>query len=174
MEYDIKQHTHNFAVWTAARAVARNFAKTEIIKSAIEASNIQRDVEESRGSDEWTQDTFDQKHQEWAEAMIKAIGGNDKCSYGRAAKIIAVYLKTAVILPEKGEGALARVIHPPIDRILLTNLKKIEVECKTPWTQLDKDGYDAIINQIKEYFKNKPLWHCEKHWSVGNESEADV
>jgi hypothetical protein len=34
------------------------------------------------------------------------------------AKIIAIYLKTAVIIPNSGQGIVSKVAHSPIDAIL--------------------------------------------------------
>jgi hypothetical protein len=46
-----------------------------------------------------------------------------KCSYGRAAKIISVYLKTSLVIPNKGINC--EYIHPPLDRELICNLIKL-------------------------------------------------
>ena len=53
-------------------------------------------------------------------------GGNPKGTmpFGWAAKMIAVYLKTACYLAGFGRENLDNLIHPPIDRNLVRNLKE--------------------------------------------------
>jgi hypothetical protein len=38
--YDFSEHIHRYAVWTAARAVQRGFAKTATIWSAIDTIGL--------------------------------------------------------------------------------------------------------------------------------------
>ena len=45
MSYSFAKHLHNYACWTAARAVQRNFTTTNKIIKAIESSDLIR-VEE--------------------------------------------------------------------------------------------------------------------------------
>ena len=89
-----------------------------------------------------------------------------KTSYGRAAKIIAVYIKTIATIRD-GKSNLARVAHPPIDRILLTNLHKEYPHLETNkinWTQLNEQKYFKLIDELRainvEYF-----WELERYWS---------
>ena len=89
-----------------------------------------------------------------------------KTSYGRAAKIISIYIKTAVIIRDSGKGSIAKYAHPPIDAILLTNLhrehKNIDVST-IKWTQLSEANYFKLIEKLRtievEYF-----WELEKYW----------
>ena len=39
-DYDIQEHIHRYAVWTAARASQRNFTTTANIRRAIEESGL--------------------------------------------------------------------------------------------------------------------------------------
>jgi hypothetical protein len=97
-------------------------------------------------------------------------------SYGRAAKVIAIYLKSSIVLGPAWDSSLARVAHPPIDRELLKKLassEEFKSECKkhwakTNWTQLDKTKYKALINQLRDipWIKDKPLWMLEKYWNL--------
>lgn len=122
--YDFKEHLHRYAVWTAARAVQRGFAKTETIKEAINSSHLQRF---SQRNDIKTFEQFENEHTIVCSNILKSFKEKDirGASYGRAAKIVNIYLKTAVILPTKGGSDFAKIIHPPIDRILLTNINII-------------------------------------------------
>lgn len=166
MQYTFSDHLHNYAVWTAARAVQRKFTTTSNIKSAIEASRL-RDFAESL-HEEMSTDEFDAFHRDTAHAMIGFLNGiKVKTSYGQAAKIIAIYLKTSIIIRESGSGTLSRIAHPPIDNILLSRLVKVYpnlVESKIRWTQLEESEYFQLIVKFRqlnfEYF-----WEIEKYWS---------
>ena len=141
-KYNFDQHRHNFAVWTAARSVQRGFTTTNNIANAIERSGLRNFVETFNGIGK-TQ--FEDFHIKCAQKISTTLE-NEKCTYGIASKIIAVYLKTALVIPSKGEDC--ENIHPPFYRILLTNLKKInELKDYTykPWTKLDKIEYWVLI-----------------------------
>ena len=56
-------------------------------------------------------------------AVSKLVTREPKLSVGWAAKIIAIYLKTTCYLSGFGREGLDSVIHPPIDRVLMDNLK---------------------------------------------------
>jgi|ERR1035437_1672312 hypothetical protein len=139
MAYTFDKHLHNYACWTAARGVQRNFTNTPNIISAIETSTLmQLDSLSINSSEEY--DVF---HRRCCNQLINYLKTecNIEATYGRAAKIVAIYLKTAVIVRYSGEGTLAEVAHPPIDRILLTNLRKNFKEIvpdKINWTELDE------------------------------------
>lgn len=47
----------------------------------------------------------------------------EEASFGRAAKLIAIYLKTTIVLSGAENTTLGRVIHPPIDSILLKAMR---------------------------------------------------
>lgn len=174
IEYDINEHTHRYAVWTAARAVQRSFTTTFKIKNAIEKSGLRYLVTNSS----WvTQDDFDEFHKKCAGDIIEAFKNNnsekvndnlERVSYGRAAKIIAIYLKTAVIVASGGLDKRCELIHPPIDRILLSNLSKLEIFKninKDPWTQLTKDKYWEIVKTIRRS-EHKFNWTLEVNWDT--------
>lgn len=117
MNYTFQDHLHNFAVWTAARASQRGFTTTENIKSAIDACGIKEFVSENK---EMTAEKFDKFHQKIAKSIMNYLNNKSrkKTSYGRAAKIIAVYLKTSIVIRDAGKSSLAKIIHPPIDSII--------------------------------------------------------
>ena len=64
---------------------------------------------------------FDTWHRD---AISKLCGSNSKLQVGWAAKIIAIYLKTTCYLAGFGREGLECVIHPPIDNVLIQNLRK--------------------------------------------------
>src|SRR5207237_4965917 len=109
--YTFDEHKHRYAIWTAARAVQRSFTTTHNIAKAINATGLKCF---SQSNEPITQNEYDTRHKQWSKIIIDVLD----CSYGRAAKIIAIYLKTAVVLPTSGT-ANSLVIHPPLDRFLL-------------------------------------------------------
>src|SRR5687768_9455879 len=112
MDYNFKEHKHRYAVWTAARAVQRSFTTTTSISSAINKTSLRFFIESSQILD---QQTFDQQHKEWGQSIIDAFKSiHIDCTYGRTAKIIAIYLKTSYIIASE-DAPMSRIIHPPID-----------------------------------------------------------
>lgn len=168
MAYTFEKHLHNYACWTAARAVQRNFTNTPNIIRAIESSALmQLDSIKVNSSEEY--DVF---HRKCCNQLIDYFK-NDceiEATYGRAAKIVAIYLKTAVIVRYSGAGKLAEVAHPPIDRILLTNLRKQFngiVANKTNWTELDENQYFEVIIRLRT-LPFKKFWQLEEYWSAND------
>jgi hypothetical protein len=167
--YSFETHLHRYAVWTAARAVQRNFTTTENIQSAIQTSELKSFVQEPISN----LIQFEKWHRKNAKLIISAFGGEKECSYGRAAKIISIYLKTAVGLRLPLDHPVQSVLHPPIDRILLQNLgseprfdglKKLK---GVNWTQLEEDAYWDLVDLIKDkvgYFD----WRLEEFWKPGD------
>ena len=167
--YNLKQHVHNFAVWTSARAVQRAFTKTEMIRRAIEKSDLRLF---SESTDDCNQKSFDEFQRKCANQIIDSFSKNNiSCSYGRASKIIAIYLKIAVIIQYGNQNTRCSFIHTPIDSILLKALdKKLRInEFKNiRWTTLDETNYWELINKLKS--KYLPInWKLEEFWSPTEE-----
>lgn len=169
MNYNLKQHVHNFAVWTSSRAVQRAFSKTEMIQRAINDSDLRLF---SESIDECNQDSFDEFQRKCSNQIIGSFGKNNiLCSYGRASKIIAVYLKTTVIIQHGDQNTRCSFIHSPIDSILLKALDKnlmINEFKNIRWTTLDETNYWELINKFKS--KNLPInWKLEEFWTPTEE-----
>ncbi|MBO0930559.1 hypothetical protein [Fibrella aquatilis] len=166
--YDFNEHRHNFATWTAARASQRGFAKTPIIKTAIESSGLRRFAEMEL--DDSSTD-FESFHKSCAFDLIDSFRNQDfsDVSYGRAAKIISIYLKTSVILTSKGDCRKSRIIHPPIDNILLTKIASIYPSLRhlksVKWTTLSENAYWSLVKELKSEFT--PFdWTLERFWQL--------
>ncbi len=160
--YNFNQHRHNFAVWTAARAVQRNFTSTENIAKAIEKSELRNFIESYKYI---SQTEFNDFHVKCAKKLIKSLQVQ-KCTYGIAAKIIAIYLKTAWILYSKGQ--FCENIHPPLDRVLITNFIKcnnIKEYKYKPWTKLTQTDYWKLIEIIEKY-NGSVDWKLERYWKL--------
>lgn len=161
-DYPFNEHKHRYAVWTAARPVQRSFTTTANIKLAIEASGLRIFAE---SQNEVTIEEFDELHTLWCNTLINSFLPL-KCSYGRAAKIVSIYLKTAVVIASAGSHPNCKIIHPPIDSILLTGLSKrdgLKDLSLERWTTFNKDGYLKVVNTIKTYFGFFD-WQIEKYW----------
>ena len=174
MTYSYFQHRHNFAVWCAARAVQRGFTKTPILKKALEKSGV---VEIIKNIEETClpQQDFDKLHENWCDSILdtweeEKIKG---ASYGRAAKLLAVYIKSMVVV-KNVSCSFSNVAHPPIDRIILHNIandKTINHPNKAnwkqiKWTQLNKSEYKRLVLDFRQLFDGDPFWTIEKYWTV--------
>lgn len=167
MVYTIEEHRHRFAAWAAARAVQRNFTKTINIIEAIDSINL-RDIALNKSLWPKTDSDFEKFHKEWCRKIIIKL----KTTYGRASKIVAIYLKTAVVLSGNENSEFGKILHPPIDRILLTALKKklspIWTQPKlVNWTELHESGeksYLKLIKELRVINGDKPFWKIEECW----------
>lgn len=175
-DYSKYQHRHNFAVWAAARATQRAFADVETLRAALESSDVEKFVEEASGSE-----AFDDAHRTWCRQITQYLRDRDipDATYGRAAKLVNVYLKSMVVLRDL-ESEEAAYIHPPIDRILLQSLARDEKVAssdrsmlrKTSWTKLNEKEYFKLIAVLRRINGNRPFWKLEEHWSVTRRSSS--
>lgn len=152
MEYTLSEHTHRFAVWTAARSVQRSWTTTSKISQVIQSTRLHEFVSHYANISEQTE--FDEMHRNWCDKMIDEFRVlNVAASYGRVAKIIAIYFKTSIIIGADSGDKKIKFIHPPIDRILLRNLPTNVSEFKSirrlNWTQLDKQNYWLMVETIR-------------------------
>jgi hypothetical protein len=93
-------------------------------------------------------------------------------SDGIAAKLLNVYLKAAFVCGGEHDQPRVKVIHPPIDRVLLIGLAgSPEMKSKTdwkrfhPWTDLDSERYQDLIGCIRAALpEGEPLWKIEEYW----------
>jgi hypothetical protein len=179
--YDLFIHRHNFAVWAAARAAQRNFTNVQNLKDALESSGIQHFLLDPASLD--TQPTrFEELHRAWCRAICQALTARNvkkKVAYGRAAKLVAIYLKSMVICGGAAYSALGRAIHPPIDRRLLQALAAEPAFAQTRaewrqinWTQLEEDRYYRLIQQLRSALPQEiPFWMLEEYWTVADDEE---
>ncbi len=173
--YDIFRHRHNFSVWAAARATQRRFttATVDKLRDALQNSGLVEFVRDHVSS-EIDATTFSKRHAEWCNKIIEALedSGVKDVTFGRAAKLVAVYIKSMVVVGPYSETILARVAHPPIDRIILQNLSRLEnmppdtrkTFRTTKWTSLTHNEYSDLIRLIKDSVPNlDPFWRLEEH-----------
>ncbi len=167
--YTIKEHIHQFSIWTAARASQRGLKDFKIkkLKDILENIDFKNQVEKYIKSDV-NRINYEIFHKKIANEIIEnSTKLKVKMTYGRASKVISIYLKTAIVIPNGGKGVVANTIHSPIDSILLKALSR---EYKKPnwkkltWTKFTETEYWNLINDLE---KNKlPInWKLEQYWN---------
>ena len=62
MEYNLQEHKHRFAIWTAARAVQRSWTTTSKISQVIQSTSLNDFVGNTNISE---QKEFDEMHRNW-------------------------------------------------------------------------------------------------------------
>jgi hypothetical protein len=105
-----------------------------------------------------------------------------KLSYGRAQKLVNVYLKAMLVCGGQENDPRIRHLHPPIDGVLLDALGEVARHSRANefrklfrtarrtgkrWTKFQKRDYVAYLNAIKSLQGNEPLWAVEEHWIPG-------
>ncbi|WP_100644035.1 hypothetical protein [Alteromonas facilis] len=203
-EYTLPAHKHILAAWAASTA-ANNSTKfrfsVELGKRLLMQCNLSETefLERINLVQEFTsQEEFDAWHNSFILEMLDESRVNEvitrfnleskksldcrNFTYGIAAKMLNVYLKV-FFLGELGAKKFADFIHPPIDRLLLEQLRKIDKEHFSfkkhdfpnhklnsgvpAWTQLDNKQYSLIIQKIKQYLANQSvegMWQIEFAW----------
>lgn len=168
-------YVHEFATWTACRAIQRGFVKTALLKEIIEKAGLRSSVDEL-DTTQIDADNFDEWQLNVAEQLMKKGNGligkeGPVMTYGRAAKMIALYIKTSRIINDP-ESKIAQYAHPPVDRKLLTELRKNfkeqfnDADIKA-WTQFNKEKYFETIGKLRQIQKQESLayfWMIEKYW----------
>jgi hypothetical protein len=176
MDYDAFEHRHRFSAWAAARAAQRGFASVVVLRDALQGSGI---VEFVRNPATLNCDAtgFDAHHRRLCTKIISLLLRQVRAevSYGRAAKLVAVYLKSMFVLGPAGSSSVACVAHPPIDSILLRNLAasdkgtaKSRARWRTTrWTRLDRRAYFRLIGELRKILPpGAPFWTLEQYWTV--------
>tara|TARA_B110000208_G_C11541423_1_gene348136 strand:+ start:59 stop:616 length:558 start_codon:yes stop_codon:yes gene_type:complete len=171
--YSLEMHKHRLSAWAASRAasaspkcrfkVKQGFAILEGagFDSAFQLVNMQSPKE------------VDRSHKKWRVAVIKQADkqGLD-FTHGIAAKLINCYLKTRFVCGGANEKDI-KYLHPPIDALLLDQLKKNNVGgqkkswknyADARWSKFSSDTYESAIASIKLVMKDEPLWEIEKYW----------
>ena len=176
--YDIIEHRHRFSVWAAARATQRGFASVDVLRDALQCSGVVEFLE-TANAQQTDSERFRELHCDWCRSIVRSLERtHPNATFGRAAKLVAVYLKSMVVLA-RPETSLARFAHPPIDSILLRNISRAP-EVRSPqkriwgkirWTQLDEGGYYTLIAQLRTVIPDgEPFWTLERYWTVSEES----
>lgn len=180
MPYTHADHLHRFACWTAARAAQRGWAggTTSVIAEALEEANFQEEIKNFAQSNP-DEAAFDK----WHSTQVQNIGNEllglklspAGITYGRIAKIIAIYIKT-VCVSANPTSSLAQVAHPPIDSILLKKVKccqKVKekgipypVGLGFHWSKFCKLRYLEAVKYLRKVNGDKAFWEIEVYWKA--------
>lgn len=174
MTYDIKEHKHRFAAWAAGRAASVNGCrfKVEHAKTIIDAVGLRQYIENPDSLP--SAHEVDARHHQWRLAVIEAasrMGLN--FTHGIAAKLINIYFKAALVCGGYHSHELIGILHPPIDKVLLDELKRQNVgqlsrewgiASAVGWSNFNSDQYEKVISNIRNSMPNVPLWQVEKYW----------
>ncbi|MGE0293653.1 MAG: hypothetical protein AB7P97_14975 [Hyphomonadaceae bacterium] len=163
--YDLEEHRHRFGVWAAARASQRGCAGLNS-KACYSVLNPMRPkfVAWFSGRPPNAQ-AFDEQHTEWVRHVQ---GETAHVSFGRAAKLVNVYLKVAVVLGPDAYGWRS-YIHPPIDarlmRVLAGHALLVPAERawlrKAVWTKFQQEDYAHALTILRRIDNS---WAIEKFW----------
>lgn len=178
-EYSIHQHKHAYATWAASRAWGRGLrgGGHKLAKRLIEeAARLQ----EVHGPDDLGEDV-----DAWLLARMQAIVDYAArhrlagVTFGRAQKLVNIYLKTVLVCGGHEYHPRVVKLHPPLDLELFRGLSRAlalqedsaaarafrsaQVRRKA-WTQFDREDYLGHIDAIRSYMGDQPLWMVERYW----------
>ena len=182
MSYDLNEHRHRFAVWAAARASQRGFTQVKHLRDALQATDIQKILSDPQTL-QFSAIQFNAQHRRWCSTICSSLAQSlprSDVPYGRAAKLVAVYLKAIVIMGDVWDSSLGRNLHPPIDRILLQALARSDRITSVHqaawrsinWTQLDEIRYYELIDQLRGAIPDDaPFWTIEEYWEPSDSGD---
>ena len=144
-------YIHNFACWAAARAVQNphlNGTGTEKIRKALDDIDIYSHVEDSTKLLDYSN-----AHKVIVdELLIKLNWKKYADKFGVASKIIAIYFKVTIIIPNKEPRSLMEKIYPPIDSYNISKIKGFE---KFKWTKLDESTFYKMITSLENQLETE-------------------
>jgi hypothetical protein len=178
--YTIRKHRHLYACWCAARAYGRGLKKgsAETAFTLIEASGLK----EVSSPDDIGEDV-----DAWLLHLMNQIMGKaalmklEDFSFGRAQKLVSIYLKTVLVCGGHHEHPLVAKLPPPLDRQLFKGIRKhLREDMGNPgakafrsaqavnpsWTSFSIDDYLAHVAALKLIMCGKPLYMVEEHWLI--------
>jgi hypothetical protein len=175
--YDIAEHVHRFAAWTASRAASATRGHRFRVnkgKKIIEGAGLKKLLS---GPDELPDIAkMDDAHKAWCEQVItqaNEITPTAHFTHGIAAKLINIYLKAGLVTVGNRDNERVGALHPPIDRVLLHKLAEVDRERADFWRSKEKRGwtnftyteYQEVIVKIREKLgEENRLWMIEEHF----------
>lgn len=170
--YTIEEHTHRFACWAAARAASISMFTNKEIAQIIHHVALKEELNELLSAKSITHDdyynwfikitdkvesTMSQTKRMKNERLLKR-----NISFGIAAKVVSIYVKTCEIIPKAGKSLLSQVAFPPVDSILLKKMGFNDIA----WSTFNKETYLNVIRVIWQKTQGQPFWKIETNWSV--------
>ncbi|VWC72779.1 hypothetical protein BLA18112_02068 [Burkholderia lata] len=181
-QYSIEKHKHMYAKWCAAAAYGRGLAggNNSLAFELIEVSGLGEVTGPEhigQNVDEW-QMSFMKKIE--TEAVRLGVGD---FSFGRAQKLVNIYLKTVLVCGGHHQHPGVALLHPPLDFELFKGLRSFlwknraamreawsafnSAQKRNPrWTTFSETDYVAHIDAIKLLMAGKPLYQVEEYWDL--------
>lgn len=171
--YSIKDHKHRFAAWAAGRAASVKGCRfsVEVGREIIEYVRLERFIE---NPDDLPQaHDVDRMHKLWREAAIlKSQEIGHELTHGVAAKLINVYLKSALVCGGYHDHLKVKLLHPPVDGLILGELLYRDIgnhdfwrnAVRIRWSKFSSDQYDDVIINIRKLMPEGTLWKVESFW----------
>lgn len=179
-QYSIEKHKDMYARWCAAAAYGRGLADggNSLAFRLIEVSGLGQVA----GPDDIGQDV-----DEWQMSFMKKIDseavrlGIGDFSFGRAQKLVNIYLKAILVCGGHHHHPNVALLHPPLDYELFKGLRTflwknrksmsearaafLAAQKSNPrWTHFSEADYVTHIDAIKLLMAGKPLYQVEEHW----------
>jgi hypothetical protein len=175
-QYTIETHHHRFAAWAAATAARASKLCRFSVKQGFQIiDSIGFGPDFSFPNNLPHPSRFDMIHGTWREKAIyeaKNLKING-FTHGVAAKLINCYLKARFVCGPNFNDLNTQLIHPPIDRVLLESLERIDFggqkakwkSLKTRgWSNFNSGEYQEAIQILKKSMGHKELWRIEEFW----------
>jgi len=181
-QYPIEKHKHLYAKWCAAAAYGRGLkgGGNSLAFELIEVSGlglVTGPEHIGQNVDEW-QMSFMNK----IETEATRLGVTD-FSFGRAQKLVNIYLKTVLVCGGHNQHPSVALLHPPLDYELFKGLRSFLSQNRAAmgkarsaflaaqklnprWTMFSEADYVAHIDFIKLLMGNKPLYEVEEYWKL--------
>ncbi len=171
-DYTFAKHCHRYACWTASRAASAGRFKNKEIAWFIEIIGLRECLESLKSEGKISS----LRYEEWFLEAVTTLKSQMKAfvskrrrniSFGVAAKVVSIYVKTYEVIAEKGNSPISRVAYPPIDSFLLKNLikhKKVRLK-RTDWSKFKKRTYLKTICEMKKLTHGRALWKLEAFWT---------
>lgn len=181
-EYGINQHKHTYACWTAARAYGRKLAGggNQQARELIDAVSLQDVVTPDDLGDDVNAWLLDKMQGIVDYAEQQGIVG---ITFGRAQKLVNIYLKTTLVCGGHIDHPKVGQLHPPLDFQLIKALKALfrankadgayaalvaaQKSC-SGWTAFSRTDYVAHIKALQLFLGDRPMWMIEEHWLPHN------
>ena len=200
--YDIYEHRHRLAVWGAGRAYSRQgpghtiaVAKHLIENSGLGAISTPDHLPHPGEIDEFIHERI-QAVIDASQGVYYTKRGNGQldtrealvCTYGRAQKLVNMYLKIKIVCAGYHDHLRVKALHPPLDAVLLkaldlsiaidhaSDLKVFQGKLAVAkalgktWTKFDRPTYEAYLAAIRIFQGSQPLWAVERLWSPEREA----
>lgn len=181
-QYSIVKHKHIYAKWCAAAAYGRGLTGG--------GNSLAFELIEVSGLDQVTgPEHIGQNVDTWQMSFMKKIENEaarldiTDFSFGRAQKLVNIYLKTVLVCGGHHKHPSVALLHPPLDFELFKGLRSflsknrttlgkarsafIAAQKRNPrWTTFSETDYVVHIDAIKLLMAGKPLYQVEEYWNL--------